>query len=242
MSIFNNFKNTEVKIEAPKDVIGSGNKFGIVETDVYTAKIKMAYADTSKGGAMSVNFEFETTEGNIINSTQWISSGTAKGCKNFYTDAKGNNQYLPGYSLVDDICQLVEEGELASIETEERPVEMYDFDAKKRLPKLKEVLVDLLGKTVKIAVEKQVVDKNIKDADGKYVPSGQTREVNELVKAFHAENEVTLTEAKAGKSEAGFMTNWIEKNKNVIKDKTKKVKVDKSAPVAKAAPTKSLFS
>lgn len=250
MSIFSTFKNQEVKIEAVKDVIGGGNTFGILETGTYSVVIKNAYVDESKGGAMSVNFEFKTDTGNILRSTQWATSGKAKGQKNFYTDKNGNNHLLPGYVAVDDICQLAAELPLSEIEPEEKVVQIYDFDLGKPTGKPRMVLTELLGKKIILAVEKQVVDKNVKNDSGDYVPSGDTREVNEVVKSFCADDQVTVVEKAAGLTEADFLTRWNTKNKDKVINKAKGAKAATgTAPVAgtpapadtAATSTKSLF-
>lgn len=236
MSIFNSFKNNEVKVEEAKDVVGGGVSFGILETGAYNCKIKQAYVDYSKGGAMSINFEFQSDTGNIFRSQQWVTSGNSKGNKNYYTDSKGNNQYLPGYTLVNDICALAAGTYLADMDTDERMVKIYDFAQGKQVDVAKQVITDLLGKDILLTVEKQIVDKNVKNDAGDYVPSGETREVNEVVKAFCPDDEVTVTEKKAGLTEASFLTKWVEKNEGQTKDKSKGASATGAAVVNPAQP------
>lgn len=238
MSIFGSFKNQEVKIEETKDVIGGGNKFGIVDTDIYTVTIKQAYVDYSKGGAMSINLEFHTDSGNVVKSQQWVTSGNAKGNKNYYTDSKGNNHFLPGYVTVDDICKLAAEAPLSSMDTEEKMVQVYDFEQGKQVAKPFQVLVDLIGTKVDLAIEKQIVDKNVNDGTGNYVPSGETREQNEVVKAFCADDKVTVTEKKAGLTEANFYDKWVAKNKGEVINKAKGVPAQADSTANALSPSK----
>ena len=246
MGIFDKLKNTEVTVEKAKDTLGGSGR-GPLDTDIYTCTIKMAYVDYSKGGAMSVNFQLETSEGRKFNSQQWVTSGDAKGNKNYYVDKQGKNQFLPGYVLVNDICMLTVEESLEDLEPEEKVIPVFDFQEMKEVPQEKYVLTDLLGQKIDLAVEKQIVDKNVNDGTGRYVPSGETREQNEVVKAFHTEYQVTLGEAEMGAQEPDFYDRWLEKNKGNVRDKTsgKKEGAKSGAPTpaaaTAAAPAKSLF-
>lgn len=237
MGIFDKLKADATKIESAGDVLG-GSNFGPWDTDTYPVTIKMAYIDYSRGGAMSVNFDFEDDNGKKLRSQQWATSGDAKGNKHYYEDKRsGKQRPLPGYSIVDDICVLASDTPLFDQETSTRAVNIYDFTQGKEVPQQREVLDDLIGKKVILAVEKQIVDKNIKDDSGNYVPSGETREQNEVVKAFHEEYEVTVTEAEGGIREATFKTAWEEKNRGNVRDRsTKKSGNAPKAGVPVAAP------
>lgn len=234
MSIFSSFKNQDVKIETVKENVGGGVKFGVVDTDIYTATIKQAYVSTYKGGAMAINLELLTDSGNLIRNQQWVTSGTAKGCKNYYVDKNGKNQYLPGYNLINDICVLAADTELSDVDTEERAVQVYDFKQRKQVSKPHQVIVDLLGQKITLAIQKVIEDKNVNDGNGNYIASGETREINEIAKAFCAEDQVTLTEKKSGLTEASYLNSWKERNKGNVVNKSKGTSVP-AAPVAPAA-------
>ncbi|APC46045.1 single strand DNA binding protein [Vibrio phage vB_VspP_pVa5] len=229
MGIFDKLKADSVVIEKATDSLGGGG-FGPWDTDTYPVTIKMAYVDYSKGGAMSVNFDLEDDNGKKLRSQQWVTSGDAKGNKHYYEDKRsGKQRPLPGYSLVDDICVLATDTPLFEQDTESRAVGIYDFTQRKEVPQQREVFDDLIGQRVILAVEKQIVDKNVQQPDGTYAPGGETKEINEVVKAFHEEFEVTVTEAEAGLREATFKTAWEEKNRGEVRNKAK--------GAAKGAPT-----
>lgn len=243
MGLFDTLKTNE-KIEDAKDVLGGGK--GPFETDVYDFTIKLAYIDYSRGKAMSVNLELETAEGRKMRAQQWVTSGEAKGCKNYYVDRNGKNQYLPGYTLVNDICQLTIDMALEDTDPEEKTISLYDFSAGREVPQEKMILTELMGQKITLAVVKQIVDKNVQDASGAYVPSGETREINEVVKAFHPEYGVTVGEAKAGLREPDFRERWAEANRGKTLNKAKGAGDGASAgaptpAVATPAPAKSLF-
>lgn len=242
MSIFDRFKNNDVKVEETKDVLGGG---GVRETDVYEMTIAMAFIDYAKSEAMSVTLVTKDAAGNQFRTTQWVSSGKAKGHKNYYTDRNGNNHFLPGYALVNDICLLTTDKGLEEAEVETKAVGIYNFETRTEEPQEREVLIDLIGEKVFLAVEKQVVDKTEQnDATGDYEPTGETREINEVIKAFHADHEVTVSEAKAGVTEPTFINAWRDKYKGVTRNKAKGAKAGGAKPGAPAAgkPASSLFN
>ena len=239
MSIFGNLKTNE-KIEDTKDTLGGG---GVIETGVYGCTIELAYIDYARSKAMSLNLHVKTEEGRQVRQTLWVTSGEAKGCKPYYTDKNGKNHYLPGYVTANDICMLTLEKEISETDPEEKAIMLYDFEAQKEVPQKKMVLTELHGEKIKLAIEKQIVDKNAKQDDGSYAPTGETREQNEVVKAFHNDYEVTLTEAKAGLTEADFMNKWKEKYDGQTRDRSKGAKDGaKAGAPAAAAPKKSLFA
>ncbi len=229
------FLKTDSSIKDATDSLGGFTW----DTGLYTVVIDSVYLDQSAGGAHNVNFTFKTAEGKTLSDTIYITSGTAKGVLNYYVDKQGQKQYLPGFTTANDISLVAGEKELSALEPEEKIVEVYNSELKKKVPTAKLVPMELIGKTLQIGIVKVKEFKNIKDASGKYVPGTEIREFNEINKVF-ADDGRTIVEAKAG-AEAEFITKWVTKNpSDFIKDKTGGAK---STPAAGAdvAPTKSLF-
>lgn len=86
----------------------------------------------------------------------------------------------------------------------------------------------------------------MKNADGKYVPSGEVREENEIDKIFRATDGMTVAEIRANATEAVFATSWKDKWTGVTKDRTTKQAAGSTAGAptpqgAAAKPTTSLF-
>lgn len=230
-------KDTSIKGDA--DILGGG---GALDSDVYTATIKMAYYDKAKSGAVSVNFEFEMDNGRTFKSTEWVTSGTAKGGLPYYTDAKQNKRYLPGYITTTAIAEMATGKELADLEPETKTIKIYDFNEKKEVPAERPVIMELLGKVVKLAVIKQEVTVNEKVGD-EYVPTDKTRTQNEIKKVFHGETGKTATELSAN-AEASFVNQWKEKYAGTVEDKTTKAEktATAGAPTGTSKPaSKSLF-
>ena len=87
-------------------------------------------------------------------------------------------------AAMDSLCLLTVGKEISQMETETKVVNLYNPESKTEVPTNVEMITELLGKQVLGGLIKQIVDKNVKDAAGNYVPSGETREENELDKLF----------------------------------------------------------
>lgn len=218
----------------------------VVDSGTYPVVIDIAYIDKSQGGATSLNLHFKGQSNEFIKQTLWIVSGNAKGNKTYYVDKKGGKQSLPGFNQANAICKLTLGKEIGSLDTETKVINLYNFEAKKEIPTKVEMLTDLIGQELVIGLIKQVVDKNVKNDTGQYVPSGETREENELDKVFNKEG-LTITELRAGESEATFISKWSDKWKGQVKNKAKGATAGGSGgatpgmPKPAAKPTESLF-
>jgi len=215
--MFGNLKQ-DPTIQEAGDVLGGG---GVLDTDIHKMVVEMAYADKSAGGALSLNLSFKGSNGTSLRTTFWVTSGTAKGGHNYYVDKQGNKQFLPGYSQANALCLLTVGEELANVAPETKTIGIYDYDLKKEVPKQREVLMPLIGQEVSLGVIRQIVDKNVKNDAGIYVPSGETREENEIDKIFRASDGMTVVEIRAEATEAVFYNKWLEKNKGVVRNKAK---------------------
>lgn len=235
--MFDNLK-TDASIEAEKDVLGG---FGILDTDAYQFAIDMAYIDTADSGAMSLNLSLKTQDGATLRQTLWMTSGKAKGCKNYYVTQNGDKRYLPGFNQANAICLLTVGKEISDVGAEEKVIKLYDYEQKKEVPQTKQVLVELLGKEVTIGVIRQVVDKTAKADDGSYKPTGETREENEIDKIFRTSDHMTVNEIKAEETEAHFYDKWVDKNKGVTRNRAKGAKPGAGKAAETASPAKSLF-
>jgi hypothetical protein len=223
---------TDTSIEQDKDVLG-GSKFGPWDSGVYDTVIDLAYVEESKGGAMGINLTFKTQEGKEMRQTIYVTSGKEKGQLNYYVSKDGVKKYLPGFTTVNDIALLTTGEELADLETETKVLNLYDHTAGKEVPSKREVLTDLIGKDVTLAVMKVIEDK--------YNAPGETRTVNEISKVFRSSDKMTSNEIRAEETEATFYAAWAEKNTGEVRNKAGKSTA--STPAAAAdKPKNSLFS
>ena len=229
--MFDNLK-TDSNIAEDTDRLGGGY---ILDTDAYDFIVDMAYIDESKGGAMSLNLNLKTQKGDQLKQTLWLTGGKAKGQNNFYLDKNGDKQYLPGFSLANNLCLLAIGKPIAEVAHETKAVNVYNPELKKEAPVPREVLMELLGAAITLGVVKQIVDKNVL-VNGTYVPSGETREENDIDKTFRTKDGLTAAEIRAGATEAAFLAAWTEKNKGVTRNKAKGA-TSGGAPAAAAAST-----
>jgi hypothetical protein len=233
-----------------------GGNFGPVESDIYKAVIKAAYAGQAASGARSVSFIFDLN-GREFRPTIYI---TNKKGENFFINKQDATKKvpLPGFTTVDDICLVATGKPLAEQDAEDKVIKLYDAEAGKELPKSVPMLVELLEKEVSLAILKLLVNKNVKnDATGDYEPTAETREENNIEKVFDTESQMTVNEARQGAEKAAFWDGWLERNKGKTKDKrtlkdgetgavgappkARAAANGAPAPTAGAAPKKSLF-
>ena len=212
MSLFGNLKSDG--LEETQDRLGG---YSPLDTDIYTGKIKMAYADKSDGGAQNVNLVVDLG-GKEYRETIYI---TNKKGENFFLnkDDKTKKVPLPGFTVIDDICLCTTEKPLADQDVEDKVVRLYDRESKKELPKSVPVLVELLGKEVSLAIVRQLENKQEKDGSGTYQPTAETRESNVITKVFHTASRMTMVEARQGNETGTFWDSWLERNKGQISDK-----------------------
>lgn len=248
MSILSNL-TTDNSIANEKDSVGGGSR--IVDSGVYNAKVIHAYVTKSAGGAVGMIVSLKLESGQEVKQTFWMTSGTAKGCKNYYEDKNGDKQYLPGFLMANSLCLLTTGQEISGLDTEQKVIPLYNAEAKSEIPTKVDMLMDLVGKDVVAAVMKQTVDKTKKnEATGLYEPTGETRDENEVDKFFRARDRMTTAEIRAQAEQASFVNTWAEKWTGKVRDKTKgdtgASKGTSGLPTANTAaskkPTTSLFA
>lgn len=248
MSLLSNLK-TQEDIANERDSVGSG---GPLESGCYPSTISLAYITKSAGGAMGLVLSLKTDSGRDLRQTLWMTSGTTKGCLNYFIDKEGKKQYLPGFNLANSLALLSVGKEIADLEPETKVVNVYNPDVKAEVPTKVDMLTELLGQPIIAGVIKQIVDKTQKADDGSYVPTGETREENEIDKFFRARDRMTTSEIRAQETEATFIDKWIAKWEGKTRNKAKGAdgatgtagapKLAAKAPAATKKPTTSLFA
>jgi len=236
---------TAQDIKKEVDSVGTS---GPLDSGIYLGAVTMAYLEQSKGGAVAVVLSIKTESGREIrNNKLWVQSGTAKGSKNFYLDKDGKKNYLPGFTAANGLALLTSGKELSELTPEDKTIKIYNFEAKADVPTKVAVLTELLDKEIYVGVIRQTVDKNVQDANGNYVPGGETRDENELDKFWRQRDKLTTAEILAGATEPAFFETWEAKWTGVTKMKAKGAAAG-GAPAAKAAsasagaPVESLFN
>ena len=236
---------TDPSIAEEKDSVGSG---GPIDSGLYMAKIALAYVTKAASGAIGLVLNAKTESGREIRETLWMTSGTAKGGHNFYTDKNGEKKYLPGFLLANSLALLTVGKEIFELDTETKVVSVYSPEAKSEVPTKVDMIMELLGKDILIGVIKQTVDKTQKNDAGVYVPTGETREENTIDKLFRARDRMTTAEIRAQAEEAAFAATWEAKWAGKTRDKASKTAgagvagAPKGASPAAKKPATSLFA
>lgn len=211
---------TTANMEAEEDRIGGG--YSALDSDIYTGKVKLAYAGQSAGGARNITLIMEGGDfgKNEYRETVYITN--RKG-ENFYVQNDTKKQ-LPGFIVMNHLAQILEDCELSGVCTEEKMVKLYDPELKKEAPKSVHVLVNWLGKEVSLAIVKTKENKKEKRGND-YVPVADFREVNSIEKVLHTGSHMTVQEAKERQKPGGenvvaeFWDKWLERNKGNTRDK-----------------------
>lgn len=239
---------TDSAIAEEKDSVGGS---GPLDSGLYNATVSMAYLTKSQGGALGMVLTLKTDAGKEIRQTLWMTSGTAKGAKNYYEDKNGEKKYLPGFNHANSLALLTCGKEISAMDTETKVVNIYSAEAKSEVPTKVEVPMDLLGKEIIVGLLRQTVDKTKKnEATGIYEATGETRDENEIDKLFRARDRMTTAEIRAQAETATFIDTWSTKFTGTTRDKSKGASGTAGAPkvpgaVAAAAakkPTTSLFA
>ena len=211
---------TDSSIADEKDSVGGGSS--IFDSNVYLMTVALAYLTKSKGGALGMVLNLKAEDGRELRQTLWMTSGTDKGCKNFYQDKDGEKHYLPGFTHANSLCLLTLGKEISAMDTEQKVVSVYSYDAKAEVPTKVDMLTDLLGQEILVGVIKQTVDKNRRnEATGAYEATGETRDENDIDKFFRARDSKTTAEIRAQAEEAYFIDTWEAKWAGKTRNKAK---------------------
>lgn len=238
--------NLKTDASIANEVDSVGSSFGPIESGLYNHTIKMAYLGASAGGAQKVTVHLAEANGKEIRQDFWVTSGTAKGGKNYYEDKDGNRKYLPGFEMANSLCLLAVGDELSVVAEAAEPklVKLWNSAEKKEIATEVPVLVALLGKPIVSGVIRQIVDKNVQNDAGVYVPSGESRTENEVDKFFRDGSRLTTAEIRAGETEAKFADTWAARWTGVDRNKASKGAVPAATGGAAATtgkPTSSMF-
>lgn len=166
---------------------------GILDTDIYLAKIKTAFiGKAAKSEARNITLLLDIG-GKEYRQQIWVSN--RNGDVTYKDKTTKEDKNLPGFNQINSLCLLVAGMEMGAMDVEELTVKLYDFDAKKELPQAVDCFTALHGEEVMIAMQRQTVDKTkLNDATGVYDATGEVKDINEIVKFFATEKMVTISE------------------------------------------------
>lgn len=226
-------------VEEEKDTLG-GMSFTVPSgADDYV--VALAYFEKAKSGSLALHLHLKSDTA-LLRLPLYVTTGDAKGNLPYTENAKGEKKYMKGYNIANAITFCITGKNMNQLQTEDKVAKLYDFTAKKELDRVVPALTDLMGETITLGVIKCIDDKNVQDATGEWVASGQTKEVNEIDKVFRTSDKLTVAEIKAKATEEAFYTKWVETKTGTVWDRSeaKDGAVKDGAPAAANKP-KSLF-
>lgn len=205
-NIFSGMDKGEGEVE--KDFLGGGSP---LPTNIYEAVIKTAYfRDSASSKSKSLNL-IMSVGGKEIRNTAWVI-----GTKGTNKDKNGNN--LSGYNQMAALCMLIVGKDIGDMDVEDRTVKLYDAASKKEINQSVDCFVELHEQKVMIALQQIKEDKTKKNENtGDYEPTGETREVNEVVKFFGEDKLVTISEVKEYIKGLGGNWNDVVNNGELLK-------------------------
>lgn len=211
MSLLSNLK-TDDKIQDDKDVLGGAYK--VFDSDIYNGTIKYAYLQKSQSSdslAINLNVDIDGTE---YKETLWISNRNGQ---NFY-EKNGKKNYLPSFTTANSIALFACQKELSDLDTESKVLNLFNWEHKKEVPTEVPCITALHGKPVTLGIIKEIKPKQVKNSDGDYVDTDETKEINTISKVFHPDNHKTVAECKAKADKAEFYDKWLEKYKGYVNE------------------------
>jgi len=200
--------------------IESGGGF-IWESGVYDTTVKMVYLNQTASEAVWFNVILEKNSGNFseLRENFCVRSGKVKGNKTYYTK-DGKDYPLPGYAIANSMCVAVTGESLAKCmeSAEKKTVNVWNPELKKEAPTERPVIMSLVGKSVKVAIHQVIEDRTAKNDTGDYVPTGESRTVNQCKFFGNAEGK-TAEEITSNESATRF-DKWARKNTGTVIDKS----------------------
>lgn len=225
MSLLKNLA-TDSSIQGEKDSLGGS----LVDSGLYDLEIKLAYLTIADSGAMAMNIVVDNA-GRESRYQFYMTSGTEKGCKNYYVNKSGDKAYLPGFLMANSLSLLTVGKEIADLEPEDKTIKLYNKEAQAEIPTSVKMWMELIGQKITAGILKQVVDKTSQNpTTKKYEPTGETREENEIVKFFRHDDGLTVPEIEAGETEAKFKEAWDAKYTGTVRNKAKGTGVKSGSP------------
>lgn len=219
------------------DVIPGGSS--VRDTGLFAGEIDMAYLSKSSGGAKSLVLAFReagTPSTNPLRFTLWITSGDAKGNKNFYISPRDHKRYpLPGMQLANEISLIATGKPLGDLSAEKKVIKLRNWTTQQDEPTEVDCIVELLNKPVLLGLEKVQENRRVQTTPGVYVETPEMRTFNDIQKVFFPTGH-TITE-KSANADAEFVGRWKAKfSPEYVNNKYKAVAGGDPTPSSDALP------
>ena len=230
MGIFDGIVVDNTAAVATDSVGGSGR---VKETGVYDMVIKKAWFHRAASGALGYTVEFETETKQTLKITEYATGRTGE---TFYVNkTTGAKEQMRGYSMMTALDTIATGSSRAFPTTEEKQIKIWDSAAKAETLQKKDVPVEWIGKLVTCLVTKEVVNKQQKDDDGKYVDVAGS--VDKMFVDMYCDPVTGLTrnEKQSGITTPTAKTAWESSHPSTYVKDRRSIKED-ATPAAVTAP------
>ncbi len=202
-------------VEAEERDVSGG--YGAVDADVYLGVIKMIYLDEYKAGSKNFNIIFTADSGKEHKETIYYANKEGV----YTTEKDGKKVPTFGYNRLNSFLKVITEKGITEQDVETKTINVYDFDAKKELPKERKVLMDTINVPVAVGMintntENTTAESNYKDGTGVF------KNINSIDKMFFPDTGLTVVERLAGETEPKYMEKWKKDNKGQVRLKEAK--------------------
>ena len=211
-----------------RDILpGSAPK--VQETDVYPARIDLAYFSEARSGAWMLTLHLEGTGLNQFKLKSNLVIRDREGSPTFHNRYTGQDQPLRGLAMADHLAQILTGRSLSQLKPKEKVIKLWSYEEKQEVPTKKEVFEEFIGKEIQVALEK--IEENKRTfKNNEWVDGPDKAYKNEVRKFFNKEGQ-TLAEQKA-KMPGEYLEKWRTANQG----KMRSTYVPPSTPATAAAP------
>ncbi len=177
---------------------------------VYGATVKYAYTGKSQGGAHCVHLLFDLDNGGKHKETIYVTKKT------------GEPTF--GFNLVNALSVLGVKKKLKGMPTSKKTINIWDWKTKKDAPTEVDMLDDLIGGRVSLALTRRIENgSKLNDATGDWDKTKKKITKNVINKFFQLDTNLSMTELKAGSTEAKAFEGWEKDWKGVDDDKYEEI-------------------
>jgi hypothetical protein len=184
-----------------------------IASGVYPVKLDYAYYEESAGGALALKINVVSTDHRDVNFRQslWLTSGRAKGKKNYYTDSEGRKRLLPDMNRANNMANILCGKDLADLQVEAKVIRLWNYEKQDTVNTKVNMVTDLIGKEFLAAVLRTVENKRVRDDNDNWVPGPEKRTFNEIDTMFNTDG-FTAKEIQSQAKERKAMDIWERRN------------------------------
>lgn len=211
--------NIDAAAAVEQDTLGGRR---LLTSDVYDSVIKLAYIVKSQSSkAVGVKLVLEAG-GQEVSDTFWFMNSKGE----VQTVKDGVAKPIFGYQQMESICLLAAGMNFQTVDSkiETRTIKVYNFEQKTEVNTDVQMLMPLIGKTIKAGIVERRENKTKKnDQTGVFDPIADERRFNTATKFFRSRDMLTVAEILAKSTEPKFHAEWIKAFQGKLDDRYKEV-------------------